>query len=74
VIDVGQVPFMSSAGMAVLVQVQRMAAPRAIEVVLLDPGEAVRRPLQLSGLWHRFPVLDSSGEGGVAPAPGGGAS
>ena len=61
---------MNSAGMAVLVQVQRMAAPRGIEVALLAPPEAVRRPLQLSGLWRRFPVLDSAADGGVAPASG----
>jgi hypothetical protein len=30
--------------------------------------------LQLSGLWRRFPVLDSSADGGVAPATGEGAS
>ena len=56
------------AGMAVLVQAQRMAAPRGIELTLLDPLESVRRPLQLSGLWRRFPVLDSTADGGVAPA------
>ena len=50
------VSFMSSGGMAVLVQVQKLAAPRAIEVVLVDPAPAVIRPLQLSGLWHRFPI------------------
>ena len=69
-LDVRRVPFMNSAGMAVLVQVQRMTAPRAIEVALLDPPEGVRRPLQLSGLWRRFPVMHSSGDGGVAPGPG----
>jgi stage II sporulation protein AA (anti-sigma F factor antagonist) len=52
------VSFMNSAGMAVLVQVQRMAAPRGIEVVLVAPPAAVVRPLQLSGLWHRFPMVD----------------
>jgi anti-anti-sigma factor len=50
------VTFMNSAGMAVLVQLQRMAAPRGIDVVLVDPPVAVVRPLQLSGLWHRFPI------------------
>jgi len=50
------VPFMNSAGMAVLVQIERLVAPRAIDVPLVDPGPAVTRPLQLSGLWHRFTV------------------
>jgi len=67
-LDVRGVSFMNSAGMAVLVQAQRMAAPRGIELALLDPPEGVRRPLQLSGLWRRFPVLDSTADGGVAPA------
>jgi anti-anti-sigma regulatory factor len=43
----------------VLVQGQRMAAPRGIEVVLVDPPTLVIRPLQLSGLWHRFPIVES---------------
>jgi anti-anti-sigma factor len=59
-IDLGGVSFMNSAGMSVLVQAQRMTSPRAVEVVLVDPPPAVVRPLQLSGLWHRFPVLESS--------------
>ena len=74
VLDVSGISFMNSAGMAVLVQAERMAAPRGIELALLDPPEGVRRPLQLSGLWRRFPVLDSSAEGGVAPATGDSAS
>jgi anti-anti-sigma factor len=75
VLDVRGVSFMNSAGMAVLVQLQRMASPRAVEVALLDPPEGVRRPLQLSGLWRRFPVLESTaGDAGVAPAPEDGAS
>ena len=52
------VSFMNSAGMAVLVQVQKMAAPRGAEVVLVAPPAVVVRPLQRSGLWHRFPMVD----------------
>jgi anti-anti-sigma factor len=74
VLDVSRISFMNSAGMAVLVQAQRMAAPRGIEMVLLDPPEGVRRPLQLSGLWRRFPVIDSTADGGVAPRDVDGAS
>jgi anti-anti-sigma factor len=74
ILDVRGVTFMNSAGMAVLVQIQRMAAPRGVEVALLDPPETVLRPLQLSGLWRRFPILDSSADDGVAPTPGDGAS
>jgi anti-anti-sigma factor len=55
-LDLSAVPFMNSAGMAVLVQLQKLAAPRGIEVALVRPAAAVIRPLQLSGLWHRFPI------------------
>ena len=66
-LDLHAVAFMNSAGMAVLVQALRMTSPRAIELVLVGPTPAVIRPLQLSGLWHRFPVLESApGERGDA--------
>ncbi|RBY98170.1 anti-sigma factor antagonist [Blastococcus sp. TF02-8] len=54
--DVG---FMNSAGLAVLVQLQKMAAPRSIEMVLVEPTSPVTRPLQLTGLWHRFTVVEA---------------
>jgi stage II sporulation protein AA (anti-sigma F factor antagonist) len=56
------VPFVNSAGMSVLVQAQRMTAPRGIDVVLVDPTPEVARPLQLSGLWHRFTVRESAAD------------
>jgi stage II sporulation protein AA (anti-sigma F factor antagonist) len=59
------VPFMNSAGLAVLVQLQRMAAPKAVEIVLVEAPPAVVRPLQLTGLWHRFTVLEPAED--VAP-------
>lgn|SRR5512132_1817914 len=74
VLDVGGVSFMNSAGMAVLVQLQRMVSPRGIDLALLDPPDGVLQPLQLSGLWSRFPVLRSSDDGGVAPTREGDAS
>ena len=58
------VTFMNSAGMGVLVQLQKMAQPRGVELVLVRPRAAVTRPLQLSGLWHRFTVTEEPG-----PAP-----
>jgi anti-anti-sigma factor len=67
-LDVRGVSFMNSAGMAVLVQGQRMAAPRGIALVLVDPPPVVSRPLQLSGLWHRFPVVDTESAEGDAEA------
>jgi anti-anti-sigma factor len=59
------VGFMNSGGMAVLVQLQRLGQPRDVPVVLVHPPEEVLRPLQLSGLWHRFPV-EEPGVGGAA--------
>jgi anti-anti-sigma factor len=55
-LDLSGVTFMNSAGMAVLVQLQRLTAPRGIEVALVGPPVAVVRPLKHSGLWHRFPI------------------
>ena len=66
-LDLHAVTFMNSAGMAVLVQALRMTSPRAIELVLVDPTAEVIRPLQLSGLWHRFTAIESPPAG-----PGGG--
>ena len=54
------VTFMNSGGMAVLVQLQKLGQPRAVEIVLVGPPEAVTRPLQLAGLWHRFPIQEES--------------
>jgi anti-anti-sigma factor len=61
------VGFISSAGIAVLVQLQKLGAPRGVEVVLVDPSPAVVRPLQLTGLWTRFPVVEErpAAEGGT---------
>jgi anti-anti-sigma factor len=55
-LELAGVPFMNSAGMAVLVQLQRLGQPRDVPIVLVDPPSSVIRPLQLSGLWHRFPI------------------
>ncbi|TFV74299.1 anti-sigma factor antagonist [Blastococcus sp. CT_GayMR19] len=63
-LDLHAVTFMNSAGMAVLVQALRMTSPRAIELILVGPTAAVIRPLQLSGLWHRFTMLENPTEGG----------
>ena len=62
------VTFMNSAGMAVLVQLQRMTQPRAVTVALVSPPAAVARPLQLTGLWRRFEVVDDD----AGPADAGG--
>ena len=64
------VTFMNSAGIAVLVQLQRMAAPRGVDVALVDPPDMVIRPLQLSGLWHRFPIIGEAAGGSASDGPG----
>ncbi|MGY1829627.1 STAS domain-containing protein [Geodermatophilus sp. SYSU D01180] len=68
-LELSGVTYMNSAGMAVLVQLQRMTQPRAVTVALVEPPAAVARPLQLTGLWRRFEVV---GEG-AGPADAGGA-
>ena len=60
-LDLRGVGFVNSAGIAVLVQLHKLVAPRAIELVLVGAPPAVARPLQLTGLWHRFTVADEQG-------------
>jgi stage II sporulation protein AA (anti-sigma F factor antagonist) len=57
-LDTCGVTFMNSAGMSALVQVQKMLQPRSIELTLTVQSAAVARPLQLSGLWRRFTIID----------------
>jgi anti-anti-sigma factor len=57
-LDLCEVSFLNSAGIAALVQLQKMVQPRGIELALAVKNVAVTRPLQLSGLWHRFTVID----------------
>jgi stage II sporulation protein AA (anti-sigma F factor antagonist) len=60
-LDLRGASYMNSAGMAVLIQLQKLGAPRGIDVVLVAPPDVVVRPLQLSGLWHRFVIEDGPG-------------
>ena len=62
-LDTREVTFLNSAGIASLVQLHKMAQPRGIELPLVVHSTTVARPLQLSGLWHRFTVIDRR-EGG----------
>jgi anti-anti-sigma factor len=57
-LDTCGVTFMNSAGMSALVQVQKMCQPRGIDLALVVQSTEVTRPLQLSGLWHRFTIVD----------------
>jgi anti-anti-sigma factor len=68
-LHLADVSFMNSAGMAVLVQLQKMADPRRVVVALVAPPVTVARPLQLTGLWHRFEMVDVPE--GLHPGSGG---
>jgi anti-anti-sigma factor len=57
-LDTCGVTFVNSAGMSALVQVLKMSQPRGIDLELAVHGSEVTRPLQLSGLWHRFTIID----------------
>ena len=57
-LDLCEVSFMNSAGMATLVQLAKLAEPRGIEMPLIVHTSEVARPLQLSGLWRRFLIVD----------------
>jgi stage II sporulation protein AA (anti-sigma F factor antagonist) len=61
-LDLGEVTFLNSAGVSTLVQVQKMCQPRGVDVSLVVRGDAVSRPLQLSGLWTRFTIVDRRGD------------
>ena len=57
-LDTCGVTFMNSAGISTLVQLQKMGQPRNIELALVVESSVVARPLQVSGLWRRFTVVD----------------
>jgi anti-anti-sigma factor len=57
-LDLCRVSFLNSAGITALVQLQKMVQPRAIELVVVVDDDVVVRPLQLSGLWRRFTIVD----------------
>ena len=57
-LDTSGVTFMNSAGVSALVQLEKMGHPRGIEVPLVVASTVVARPLQVSGLWRRFTVID----------------
>ena len=62
-LDLKPVTFLNSAGLSTVVQLHRMLEGRGSELELLVGSTVVARPLQLSGLWHRFHVRDERGPG-----------
>jgi anti-anti-sigma factor len=57
-VDTSGVTFMNSAGVSALVQLEKMGHPRGITVSLVVASSVVARPLQVSGLWRRFTIID----------------
>jgi len=57
-LDLSEVDYMNSAGVSTLVQLERMAEPRGIAMPLIVRTSGVARPLQVSGLWRRFAIVD----------------
>ncbi len=60
VIDLSGVQFLGSAGLAVLVETQKSARARDVELRLVATTRAVTRPLEVTGLIDLFTIVDSS--------------
>jgi len=69
VVDLGEVAFFGSEGLAVLVQTRLRAQQQRTELVLVCSGPQVRRALELTGLFDLFTVATSAEEAlSVPPA------
>jgi anti-sigma B factor antagonist len=60
VIDLSGVQFLGSAGLAVLVETQKSARSRDVDLRLVATTRAVTRPLEVTGLIDLFTIVDSS--------------
>ena len=60
VIDLSGVQFLGSAGLAVLVETQKSARARNVDLRLIATTRAVTRPLEVTGLIDLFTIADSS--------------
>ena len=60
VIDLSGVQFLGSAGLAVLVETQKTARAREVELRLIATTRAVTRPLEVTGLIDLFTIADST--------------
>ncbi|MGY1744400.1 STAS domain-containing protein [Blastococcus sp. SYSU D00695] len=60
VIDLSGVQFLGSAGLAVLVETQKSARSRDVELRLVATTRAVTRPLEVTGLIDLFTIVDGS--------------
>ena len=59
VIDLCAVTFLDSAGLCVLASAHRRAGEQQIPLRVLASSRAVVRPLQITGLWSIFTVVDA---------------
>jgi anti-sigma B factor antagonist len=60
VIDLSGVQFLGSAGLAVLVETQKSARSRDVDLRLVATTRAVTRPLEVTGLIDLFTIVDSA--------------
>ena len=60
VIDLSGVQFLGSAGLAVLVETQKAARSRDVDLRLIATTRAVTRPLEVTGLIDLFTIADST--------------
>ena len=60
VIDLSGVQFLGSAGLAVLVETQKSARAREVDLRLIATTRAVTRPLEVTGLIDLFTIADSA--------------
>ena len=60
VIDLSGVQFLGSAGLAVLVETQKSARSREVELRLVATTRAVTRPLEVTGLIDLSTIADSA--------------
>jgi anti-sigma B factor antagonist len=60
VIDLSGVQFLGSAGLAVLVETQKSARSRDVDLRLIATTRAVTRPLEVTGLIDLFTIVDGS--------------
>lgn len=67
ILDLSELEFMDSSGVAVLVNTERRARLLGSTVVLVAPQRPVSRVLQICGLDRYLPVFDDIGAAAVGP-------
>ena len=65
VLDLSEVTFIDAAGLSELVAARRKVAHTDVEIVLVEPSEACRRVLEVTGLDRAFTIVTSRVTGNV---------